>query len=110
MGLLHALVTLGHVSEMGKIAARSPEKAADVTGTFPAVPETGIIVVESTAEGRESEFYRLAESSRAACQHVASLKRSLQPKTFKFHFFPYVRELTATGWRLWADYARARAA
>jgi hypothetical protein len=58
-----------HVSEMGKIAAKFPEKAKEiVTGSFPAVPLNGCIVVESTAEGAEGDFYDLSRRAEATMQ------------------------------------------
>jgi hypothetical protein len=58
-GTVHRL----HISEMGKIGAKAPDKAKEiVTGSFPAVPMTGgIIIVESTAEGQAGEFYKLVQ-------------------------------------------------
>lgn len=48
-GTIHRL----HVSEFGKICAKFPDKAQEVvTGSIPAVPTNGILVIESTAEGR----------------------------------------------------------
>lgn len=77
-----------HVSEMGKIAAKFPDKAEEiVTGSFPAVPLDGIIVVESTAEGRSGEFYKLA--TRA---HEIQQEDSWTPTKFKLHFFPWWQE------------------
>lgn len=72
-----------HVSEMGKIAAKFPEKATEiVTGSFPAVPSNGCIVVESTAEGAEGQFYDL--SQRAEATEQAGGPRS--PADWAFHF------------------------
>jgi hypothetical protein len=46
-----------HVSELAKLSVRSPIDAREiVTGTFPAVPQSGKIIVESTAEGELGEF------------------------------------------------------
>jgi hypothetical protein len=54
-----------HVSEMGKIAAKYPDKAKEIkTGAFEAVPTEGMIIVESTAEGRSGAFYDLVEDAR----------------------------------------------
>lgn len=54
-GTIHRL----HVSEFGKICAKYPDKAKEVvTGSIPAVPTNGVLVIESTAEGREGEFFR----------------------------------------------------
>ena len=47
-GTIHRL----HVSEFGKICAKFPDKAREVvTGSLPAVPLSGITIIESTAEG-----------------------------------------------------------
>jgi hypothetical protein len=79
-------VQLLHVSEMGKIARKYPDKAREiVTGAFEAVPLGGVIVVESTAEGNGGEFFELCESGR-------KLKESgdrLTPLDFSLHFFPW---------------------
>jgi hypothetical protein len=75
-----------HVSEMGKIAARYPDKAREiVTGSFEAVPLEGIIWVESTAEGREGAFYDLVKRAR---DHQDS-GRPLGSLDWAFHFFPW---------------------
>jgi hypothetical protein len=77
-----------HVSEMGKIAAKFPDKAVEiVTGSFPAVPLDGIIVVESTAEGRSGEFYKIA--TRA---HEIQQEGNWTPAKWKLHFFPWFEE------------------
>jgi hypothetical protein len=45
-------VQLLHVSELGKIARKYPERAAEiVSGAFESVPINGCTIVESTAEG-----------------------------------------------------------
>jgi hypothetical protein len=78
-----------HVSEYGKICAKFPDRAEEiVTGTFPAVPDTGIIFIESTAEGRDGDFYR--KSQRAEALHNAGAQ--LTNKQFRFHFFPWHEE------------------
>lgn len=75
-----------HVSEMGKIAAKAPDKAEEiVTGSFPAVPERGVVVVESTAEGQAGEFFRIANTAEETMRR----KVELTPKTWAFHFFPW---------------------
>lgn len=84
-GTIHRL----HISEMGKIAAKFPEKAKEiVTGSLPAVPTTGIAIIESTAEGQEGEFYEIA--TRAEQQAQTGKKPGIAQ--FKFHFFPWWME------------------
>lgn len=54
-----------HVTELGKIAAKYPDKAREIqTGSFPAVDQDGIIVVESTAEGISGLFYEMVKSAK----------------------------------------------
>ena len=78
-----------HVSEMGKIAAKRPDKAREiVTGSFEAVPQSGVIWVESTAEGREGAFFDLVKRSR----DIADAGRSLAQLDWAFHFFPWWME------------------
>ncbi len=95
-GTIHRL----HVSEMGKIAAKFPEKAVEiVTGSLPAVPTTGIAIIESTAEGQEGEFYEIA--TRA--ERIAQAGREPGVSEFKFHFYPWWKE---PGYALDNDEAR----
>ncbi len=62
-GTIHRL----HVSEFGKICAKYPDKAREVvTGSIPAVPPSGILVIESTAEGQEGAFYDMTERGQGA--------------------------------------------
>lgn len=81
-GTLHRL----HVSEFGKICAKFPEKAREVvTGSFPAVPENGVIIIESTAEGREGAFYAMSD----AAEKLFVQKIKLTTKDYRFHFYPW---------------------
>ncbi len=78
-----------HVSEFGKIAAQSPEKAREiVTGAFGTVHAGQLIHVESTAAGTGGEFHDMVQ----AAENRAKDKRSLSPLDFKLHFFPWWRE------------------
>jgi hypothetical protein len=81
-GTIHRL----HISEFGKICAKYPEKAREVvTGSIPAVPKSGILIIESTAEGQEGEFYKISRRSEA--MHLS--KKDLTQKDYRFHFFPW---------------------
>lgn len=81
-GTIHRL----HVSELGKIAAKYPFKAREVlTGSIPAVPASGVLVVESTAEGQDGAFYDLAQIAKA----TAESGRALSEKDYRFHFFSW---------------------
>lgn len=81
-GTIHRL----HVSEYGKICAQYPLKAKEVkTGSIPAVPSTGVIVIESTAEGREGDYY---EKVQSAIKREDS-GRMANAKDYKLHFYPW---------------------
>jgi len=75
-----------HVSEMGKVAAKQPQKATEiVTGSLPSVPTNGITVIESTAEGSEGVFFEM--SSRA--EQIRAQGRKPEKSEYRFHFFPW---------------------
>lgn len=72
-----------HVSELGKISAKYPAKADEViTGSLPAVPDNGIAVIESTAEGREGAFFDIV--TQAQRQDAERIK--LTVKDYRLHF------------------------
>lgn len=73
-----------HVSEYGKIAARKPDVAREIrTGAFNTVAPGNLIVVESTAEGREGDFYEMCKEG----QDMRDTGAQLTLLDFKFHFF-----------------------
>lgn len=75
-----------HISEFGKICARFPDKAREiVTGSLPAVSQTGLCFIESTAEGREGAFYEMSEGARK----LADGKKVLSRREYRFHFAPW---------------------
>ncbi len=75
-----------HVSEFGKICAKYPDKAVEVvTGSIPAVPKGGILVIESTAEGRDGEFFHMTQRAIA----VKDSGKDLPERDYRFHFFPW---------------------
>ena len=83
-GTIHRL----HISEMGKIAAKFPEKAIEiVTGSLPAVPKSGIAVIESTAEGRAGEFFDMATRAENRSQTISV--RPLGRGEYRFHFYAW---------------------
>lgn len=78
-----------HVSEFGKIARRYPEKAREiVTGAFESVPASGIIVVESTAEGNAGAYYDLTMEAL----EIMRTGRELKSLEFRLHFFPWYKK------------------
>lgn len=84
-GTIHRL----HVSEFGKICARYPDKAEEVmTGSIQAVPQNGIVVIESTAEGATGEFYEIVKRARA----MRHSHEKLTKRDYRFHFYPWWQE------------------
>jgi hypothetical protein len=81
-GTIHRL----HISEFGKICAKFPDKAKEVvTGSIPAVPKSGMLIIESTAEGQEGEFYKISQRAQALFEKNATLNE----KDYRFHFFAW---------------------
>lgn len=91
-GTIHRL----HVSEMGKIAAEFPKKAVELTtGSFPAVPTGhGIIIVESTAEGKAGEFFAIADGAEKRQKERRATGRPILDAEWQFHFFPWWKDPT----------------
>ena len=84
-GTIHRL----HVSEFGKICAKYADKAQEVvTGSIPAVPTNGILVIESTAEGREGEFFKMVQIAEA--NHAS--RKKLTPRDYRMHFYAWWQE------------------
>lgn len=72
-----------HVSEYGKLCAKTPDRAIEVkTGAFNTVAVGQNITVESTAEGRAGEFHDMVARARK----LADEGRELTALDFKFHF------------------------
>lgn len=81
-GTIHRL----HVSEFGKIARAYPEKAQEViTGSIPAVPLSGVTIIESTAEGASGPFYKMSQRA----EQTAEEGRKLTKRDYRFHFWPW---------------------
>jgi hypothetical protein len=81
-GTIHRL----HISEFGKICAKYPDKAKEVvTGSIPAVPKSGILVIESTAEGQEGDYYKITQRAMAMQEKGTELNE----KDYRFHFFAW---------------------
>lgn len=82
-----------HVSEMGKIARKYPDKAGEiVSGSFEAVPKDGIIIVESTAEGNTGWFYDACIEAHR--RQKAKLKET--QLDWRLHFFPWFEKESYT--------------
>lgn len=81
-GTIHRL----HVSEFGKICAKYPAKAREVVaGSIPAVPGSGLLIIESTAEGQDGYFHDYTMAAKA----LAEKRQVLTRKDYKLHFFAW---------------------
>lgn len=77
-----------HISELGKISAKYPEKAKEIiSGSIEAVPLDGLVFVESTAEGKGGVFYNMCDQA----QKLHDSNAKLTNLDYKFHFFPWWR-------------------
>ena len=77
-----------HVSEFGKICAHYPEKAREIiTGSLNTLSAGQFCFIESTAEGRDGNFYEMCRKA----QEARDLKKPLSKLDFKFFFFPWYR-------------------
>jgi hypothetical protein len=75
-----------HISEFGKICAKFPDKAKEViTGSIPSVPDGGILIIESTAEGEEGDFHAMVQRAMA----MRESGKKLTSKDYRFHFFAW---------------------
>lgn len=88
-GTFHRL----HISEFGKICKESDKKATEViTGSIPTVPTSGVLVIESTAEGNSGPFHDMVKAAEKLMQSGASLN----PKEYRLHFYPWQEEPSYT--------------
>lgn len=75
-----------HISEFGKICAKSPDKAKEiVTGALNAIASNQEIIIESTAEGKVGYFFDYCDKARSRDR----LGNPIGEMDFKFHFFSW---------------------
>lgn len=80
-----------HISELGKIAAKHPDKAKEIrTGALNTVQAGQVVIVESTAEGQDGDFYKLTEKA----QEIERMGKELSMLDYRFHFAPWWKENT----------------
>lgn len=78
-----------HVSEYGKICAKTPERAVEVrSGTLETVHEGGFVTIESTAEGSAGDFYDRCKDAEA----LYLKGKDLGPMDYKYHFFAWYQD------------------
>jgi hypothetical protein len=92
-----------HISEMGKIAAKYPDKAVEITtGSLQGVPKNGLVFIESTAEGKAGAFYDMSQRAEAKSKS----KSKILPTDYRFHFFAWWQD---SGYRINPDGVRISA-
>ncbi len=75
-----------HISEYGKICAKSPDKAKEVkSGALNTLAPGCLGFIESTAEGQEGDFHEKTQAARA----IVESGRKPNPLEWKFHFFAW---------------------
>ena len=75
-----------HISEYGYVCAHAPDKADEIlNGAVNSVHAGQMVSIESTAEGREGHFYRLAMDAQKKMKEG----RKLTELDFKIFFFPW---------------------
>lgn len=80
-----------HISELGKICAKYPEKAREVvSGALQTLAPDQHCYIESTAEGREGFYYDLVTKSLLMKKN----NQKFGPLDFKPFFFPWWKEKT----------------
>ena len=79
-----------HVSELGKIAKKYPDRAEEIkTGAFPAASgANACITIESTAEGRNGDFYTYCQDAKK----LHDQGKTPHVKQFKFNFFSWWKD------------------
>lgn len=82
-----------HVSEYGKICAKTPERAIEIqSGTLEAVHQGCFVTIESTAEGSAGDFFD-------RCEDAEGFRDSglpLGPMDYRFHFFAWYQDAKNT--------------
>ena len=78
-----------HVSELGKIAKKFPDKALELkTGAFQAVSVKNKITIESTAEGKTGMFYEMWERAEI----LEKSDREITPLDFQAIFLSWIED------------------
>ena len=81
-----------HVSEFAKICTQGRKKAEEViAGSFGCVPQHGIIIIESTAEGPTGDFAKIYWNAVELDKAVRRGYEKRTPLDFKPFFFPSYR-------------------
>lgn len=77
-----------HISELGTVAKRYPEKVHEIiTGAFAAVDKNCVIIIESTVESPDDKFSEMVKTAQRIDQELKSGKRpKLHKQEYRLHF------------------------
>lgn len=79
-----------HVSELGPMGTKYPSRAKEtVSGTLNAVPLSGIVTVESTAEGAFGAFYDMCQRAKSLDARVNAGTGQRTAMDYKFFFIAW---------------------
>lgn len=85
-GLRGGTLQLLHITEFAKICVDNPNKAAEImSGALNTLQSGQFATIESTARGRDGDYYEMCKQSMAA--HAAG--KNLSPLDWKFWFFSW---------------------
>jgi len=77
-----------HISEFGKICLKYPERVREIVeGAIEAVPQTGYVFIESTAEQWEGAFYDYAMEA------YRQKDEKLTKQDYRLHFYPWWKDM-----------------
>lgn len=80
-----------HISEYGKICAKSPDKAKEVkSGSLNTLAARQLCFIESTAEGRGGDFYEKVQKART----IVDSGKEPGDMDYRFHFFPWWEDIS----------------
>jgi hypothetical protein len=90
VSLRSATKNLIHISEYGKICAKTPEKAEEIkSGSLNTLAPRQLAFIESTAEGKGGDFYDKVQEAR----RILDSGREHLDMEWKLHFFPWWADL-----------------
>jgi hypothetical protein len=81
------------VSEYGPMCAMTPLRANEVkTGALNTLAPGMLVTVESTAHGRQGDYYAMCVRAQTLLRMVVAGTATLTTMDFRFHFFPWYRD------------------
>ncbi len=84
-----------HVSELGPMVAKYPQRAIEtISGTLNAVPTDAIVTIESTAEGAFGAFFTMCQRAMKTDRLVRAGEATLTAMDYKFFFLAWYEDAT----------------